>query len=113
MVNGPSVVALFLVFTVLVNDSLARRFPPSLFRSLRSKVEFVNGECRFGISSTDRGYVTLKDGRCFEASCSPGSKKLRLRLEELCPPYHDSDKYCWLQEDVFVGECCRQPELCY
>ncbi|KAL3249603.1 hypothetical protein MRX96_055822 [Rhipicephalus microplus] len=24
----------------------------------------------------ERGYVTLKDGRCFEATCAPGSYKV-------------------------------------
>ncbi|KAL3249604.1 hypothetical protein MRX96_055823 [Rhipicephalus microplus] len=101
MANGPSVVVVFLVFAVLSDESIALR-PPSPFRSLQFQAQFANGDCRIGDHRRVRGYVTLKDGRCFEVACAPGSYKVSFTLVERCRP----EKDCWFFDGVVADTCC-------
>uniref|UniRef100_A0A6G5A5R5 Putative kDa family member n=1 Tax=Rhipicephalus microplus TaxID=6941 RepID=A0A6G5A5R5_RHIMP len=111
MANGPSVVAVFLVFAVLAGKSIALR-SPSPFRSLRFQAHFANGECRFGVNRMDRGYVTLKDGRCFEATCAPGSYKVSFTPMKRCM-LSSAGTGCFYQDGDLETQCCMLPQICF
>ncbi|XP_049522753.1 uncharacterized protein LOC125945178 [Dermacentor silvarum] len=104
MVNRRCVVEAFLVFTMLADFGLA-------IRSLHSQVRIVNGECHFRGSDLKQGYLTLKDGRCYEAACVPGEGRAVFRLVRQCGR-SDYGRYCWVSDGYLSTRCCHQAVLC-
>nr|XP_050040283.1 uncharacterized protein LOC126537157 [Dermacentor andersoni] len=109
MVNGHCVVVAFVVFTMIADVGLA--ISGLAQRSLQSKVRIVNGECSFRYSNAKQGYLTLKDGRCFKATCVPGEGRAVFRYVRQCEPT-DYGRYCWVLDGYLSPECCKQTVIC-